>query len=93
VWWIEWQESVCFLSLTVFRVTDVMQSKWGSGVAQSVKCLVCGLDDRGTGSIPGSDKRFSVFLSWAIGPYPASFQFARGRVAVEEELKAGYSCI
>jgi hypothetical protein len=66
VWWMEWRESVCFLSLTFFRVTDVMQSKWGYGVAQSVKCLVCGLDDQGTGSIPGRDKRFSLFLSWAI---------------------------
>lgn len=66
VWWMEWCESVRFLNLAVFRVTDVMQSKWGSGVAQSVKCLVCGLDDRGTGSIPGRDKRFSLSLSWAI---------------------------
>jgi len=87
----EWCESVRFMNLTAFRVTDVMHFKWGFGVAQPVKCLVCGLDDRGTGSIPGRDKRFSLFLSWAIASL--LFNFARGRVAGEEELEAGHSCI
>jgi hypothetical protein len=91
VWWMEWCESICFMNLTVFRMTDVMHFKWGFGVAQSVKCLVCGLDDWGTGSILGRDKRFSLFLSWAIARL--LFNFVRGRVAGEEELEAGDSCI